>query len=320
MKKWENRDLAQRFVSDYNLPIPIINEDLFNYHLCLYNKVYGSLDKWKLLLNLINNKFKGDKNLFLDEYYQIRDKIINSVKKTDAFLKFDNSTYASYTIPEDITSKNVYAQDNIGKIFISIDITKANFQILRETDKDIVFGADTYEDFVGKFTDLDYFKESKYTRQVIFGNLNPKKQIAREKSFTLRMYEMLKSYAISHEWKQVSVSNDEIVYAVTKASCNKNEIIKLIKEKLGIEVKVNMYRLDGYKLNFRDSGHEKLTFYTKTDMFNGKVRFVSVPLQYHSIIFKHYYGLPTCNEDYHFNYEGIDCIFNEEFVIKKIEP
>ena len=280
MKKWENRDLAQRFVSDYNLPIPIINEDLFNYHLCLYNKVYGSLDKWKLLLNLINNKFKGDKNLFLDEYYQIRDKIINSVKKTDAFLKFDNSTYASYTIPEDI-----------------IDITKANFQILRETDKDIVFGADTYEDFVGKFTDLDYFKESKYTRQVIFGNLNPKKQIARERSFTFRMYDMLKSYAISHEWKQVSVSNDEIVYVVTKASCNKNEIIKLIKEKLGIEVKVNMYRLDGYKLNF-----------------------ISVPLQYHSIIFKHYYGLPTCNEDYHFNYEGVDCIFNEEFMIKKIEP
>ncbi len=134
MKKWENRDLAQRFVSDYNLPIPIINEDLFNYHLCLYNKVYGSLDKWKLLLNLINNKFKGDKNLFLDEYYRIRDKIINSVKKTDAFLKFDNSTYASYTIPEDITSKNVYAQDNIGKIFISIDITKANFQILEIKD------------------------------------------------------------------------------------------------------------------------------------------------------------------------------------------
>ena len=30
-------------------------------------------------------------------------------------------------------------------------------------DKDIVLGANTYEEFIGKFTDIDYIKNSKYT-------------------------------------------------------------------------------------------------------------------------------------------------------------
>lgn len=58
---------------------------------------------------------------------------------------------------------------------------KANFTALRHYNKDIVGGKDTYEDFLGMFTDENYFKESKYIRQVIFGNVNPKRQITYEK-------------------------------------------------------------------------------------------------------------------------------------------
>ena len=35
----------------------------------------------------------------------------------------------------------------------------------------------SYEDWVKKFTDLEYIIESKYTRQVVFGKLNPSRQI-----------------------------------------------------------------------------------------------------------------------------------------------
>jgi hypothetical protein len=37
---------------------------------------------------------------------------------------------------------------------------------------------DAYEDFIGQFTEYAYFINSKYLRQVIFGNLNPKRQQA----------------------------------------------------------------------------------------------------------------------------------------------
>ncbi len=48
---------------------------------------------------------------------------------------------------------------------------------------------DTYEDFIGKFTDSDFIKASKYTREVIFGKLNPKRHITAEKFFINKIYQ-----------------------------------------------------------------------------------------------------------------------------------
>ena len=39
-----NKELAKRFISDYKLPIPLINEKYFFYHLGLYQEDYNSLE------------------------------------------------------------------------------------------------------------------------------------------------------------------------------------------------------------------------------------------------------------------------------------
>lgn len=59
-----NKDLANRFVSDYKLPIQLTDEKYFFYFLDLYEKEFKSLTKYANLCNLIKNRFNNNPNLF----------------------------------------------------------------------------------------------------------------------------------------------------------------------------------------------------------------------------------------------------------------
>ncbi len=323
-KEWKDRELAKRFVSDLKLPIQIINEELFNYSLI----TIGGIEAWEALKLLIKNEYENNNEKFLNEYYNVRDKIITTVLESEEFQKFNTMDMSRYSFvrTDKVSSKNIYNQDNIGKTFVSIDLEKANFQVLHKVNKDIVFGADSYEDFIDKFTDLEYIQNSKYTRQVIFGKLNPSRHITVEKYYTYCIYELLQESGLTDGWKVVSINNDEIIYEVsfgiydTKFNAETEKAIKkLIKESLDLIVHLDIFVLKGYELCYEDSGSPKFTFYSKVyNKSNTLYKLVSVPLPYYLIIAKLYENLPLNEKDYHFNYEGCDCIFNEKFIIKEI--
>ncbi len=324
-----NKELAKRFISDYKLPIPLINEKYFFYYLNLYQEDYDSLGKYNQLLDMIGEKYGGDCNKFLEDYYNVRDKIITTIVESEAFQKFNTMDMNVFTIKKkpNITSNNIYKQTNIGKFFISIDLKKANFQTLRNIDKNIVFGADTYEDFIGKFTDLDYIKESKYSRQVIWGKCNPKRHITAEKYFITRIYKKVIEQFPYLSDKCVSLSNDEMIFNVEflfyndKLTCfTLREHIEKIAKEIGFEVHVEFFHLRGYNLVFKESRSVRKTFFMK-DYFctDGKFKLIGVPLQYHSICYKLYKGKELDEIDYHFDYEGMDARFCEEFDIEEVK-
>ena len=323
-----NRELAKRFISDYKLQIPLINEKYFFYHLALYQENYNSLEYYFELLDMIGKKYGGNCNKFLEDYYNVRDKIITTIVESEAFQKFNTMDMNVFTIKDrpNITSNNIYNNDNIGKFFISIDLKKANFQTLRNIDKDIVFGADTYEEFIGKFTDLDYIKESKYARQVIFGKCNPKRHITAEKYFIIQIYKKVIEQFPYLSDKCVSLSNDEMIFNVEflfyndKLTCfSLKKDIQTIAKEIGFDVHVEFFHLKGYNLVFKESRSIRKTFFMK-DYFctDGKFKMIGVPLQYHSIAYKLYKGKELSEIDYHFDYEGMDARFCEEFDIEEI--
>ena len=323
-----NRELAKRFISDYKLQIPLINEKYFFYHLALYQEDYNSLEYYFELLDMIGKKYGGNCNKFLEDYYNVRDKIITTIVESEAFQKFNTMDMNVFTIKDrpNITSNNIYNNDNIGKFFISIDLKKANFQTLRNIDKDIVFGADTYEEFIGKFTDLDYIKESKYARQVIFGKCNPKRHITAEKYFIIQIYKKVIEQFPYLSDKCVSLSNDEMIFKVDflryndKLTCfSLKKDIQTIAKEIGFDVHVEFFHLKGYNLVFKESRSIRKTFFMK-DYFctDGKFKMIGVPLQYHSIAYKLYKGKELSEIDYHFDYEGMDARFCEEFDIEEI--
>lgn len=325
-----NRELVKRFISDLNLPIPVISMDTFYYHLVLYEYDYESLTRYNELINLIKAQFDGDVEKFLKEYYDTRDNIINAVLENEAYQKFNTADISKYTNKNrQFPKSSIYNNENQNKVFISIDLKKANFQTLKHYDSNIVFNANTYEDFIGKFTDLDYIKESKYTRQVVFGKLNPKRHISMEKYYISLIYDFLKiSFPFFNNFCTcVSVTNDEIIFRVDDDSevaigcisdmINDGRIAEIVST-LGFDVHVSLFRLFGYNLISEARNKIVTTFFNKEylDKLDHPFRLKCVPLPYHSLIYKLYKGFRLSDLDYHFAYEGIESKFCDTFHIE----
>ena len=123
--------------------------------------------------------------------------------------------------------KDIYKETFDNEMFFSIDMAKANFTSLRHYDKDIVGGDIIYEDFIGMFTEYDYFKNSKYIRQVVFGNQNPKRQVTYEKYLMDKVLTELLRIVLKEDI--IFFSNDEIVIHLDEDKLKDYDYIRKIK-------------------------------------------------------------------------------------------
>lgn len=329
-----NVDLVNRFVSDYKLPIPkIFNIGQFVHYLYLCEKDYKSLTKYRDLINLIDERFEGDSNRFLKEYYDKREEIIQTILANPSFKEFNNmdmNRFAIKDVPKNITTKNIYNCENVNKIYLSIDLKKANFQALKYVNQEIVFDKDTYEDFIGIFTDLDYIKESKYCRQVIFGKCNPKRHITVEKYITNEIRKHIGEKLFKNiNINLISFSNDEIVYecSVSIESFNEeminyiksviNDIKTKIKNFIGVDVSITMFNLKGYNLLETTNNKICKTFFVKEDCLSSKKELKCVPEPLFAIIYKLYNKQDVLSVDKIINYDGLRAELTEDFYIKE---
>lgn len=281
--------LGKRFISDFNLPFEYIDYNHFMYCLNLFDKTKD----WYMLMDIINQRYGGNPNKFLDEYYQIRDKIINDILNKPDYNFFVNqlnlNDFALDKESRNINSNNIYNRENIGKMFLSIDLKSANFQTLKHVSSSLVNNKSTYEDFIGDYTDLDYIKKSKYTRQVIFGKTNAKRQITCEKFFINEIRKLIESETHSYDLKLISMSNDELVYELTGIlSFNEMALADLVNKiytETDFIVHGDLFTLNGYEFQFMETGSCKFTFYEK--VFNdGTTKLISVPKPYYKMVYK----------------------------------
>lgn len=310
--------LKLRFVNDMKLPIIIFEEPDFDYFLDLYETQFGSRTKWNKLIDTIDNKFEGNPNLFLEEYSRVRNTMIDSIENNEYYKEFvdSNNKLSQYDIPTlDYPSSNVYKETNNGDYFLSIDLKKANFSALMYHDSRIL-GEEkpvSYDEWVSKFTDLDYIKESKYTRQVVFGKVNPKRQIKVEKYM---IHQALLAYqelfvSLNIEAKVVSFCTDEVVFDVSNNFQRYvydhmyaiKHLQKRLMEDYGINVDVEYYKLELHK--FKTYRGAEIPVYLKKyiekeqnyDLF-------SVPSFYYAQIYKLIHGQELNEADMKFYMEG----------------
>lgn len=331
-----NHDLVNRFVSDYKYPFPItFDEKLFKYYLKIFPKFgFDCKDKWKQLEKIINNEYSGDCNKFLDTYYEMRENIITTVSQDenyDLFNKMNMDLFKPTDMPK-VKSNGVYNNDNIGKKFLSVDLANANFQALKYVNKGIVRYCDTYTEFIMSFCHNKpflgkYISESKYSRNVIFGQLNPKRHIAIEKYIINEIrkeieYWFKTIWCIDKNFKLVYMGADEIIYEVDSSNEIKDILYGLNKLEhiLLFDVKAEYFELEGFNL-CNKKGKTLKTIYYKKHPFNVSeyAKLKCVPLPFAPIIYKLFYNLRVNDKDKQFNYEGINTKFNENFKLIKIK-
>ena len=211
----------ERFCKDCNIPIRIFQEPYFTDRLTLYDKFYGTLEKWNIFLSELA-KYHCEQDYF-EEYNRIKDAAILDIKNTGAYQKFNEEDMNKYAVThKNLPNKDIFKPSNDEKCFISIDMRKANFSSLCHYNSDIFDGADSWKDFISKYTDNQHIINSKYIRQVILGNCNPKRHITYEKYLMDGALTYLTEVFVSMD-RVVFFSNDEIVLDISDMDRNKQK-------------------------------------------------------------------------------------------------
>lgn len=225
--------LKERFCKDCNIPLKLFKEPYFTDRLQLYDNYYNTLDKWNIFVRELE-KYKCEQD-YLGEYNRVKDAAINDIKLSDGYSIFNEEDMGKYSVKyKDLPSKDIYKPSNDGKLFISIDMKKANFSALKFYDKSIFGNADTWEEFVGRYTENKHIVNSKYIRQVILGNCNPKRQVTYEKYLMGLVLEVLVEELGYSSSDIVFFSNDEIIIDM-------GEYENCIDKRIVLEMVVNAY-------------------------------------------------------------------------------
>lgn len=215
--------LRQRFCKDCDIPINIFDEPYFSDRLRLFDFLYDSISKWDLFKSEFA-KYDSAIDYFTD-YSRIKDEAIEAVRNTEGFQLFSAYGVNDFSIKnKGFPSGRIYNPENNGRMFLSIDMKKANFSALHAYRNDIFGGSDTWEEFISRFTDNKHIINSKYIRQVIMGNLNPKRQTAYEKVLMDKLLtDILHAKVIGKE-NVAAFLADEIIFDVTDLE-NRREVI-----------------------------------------------------------------------------------------------
>jgi len=287
--------LRQRFIKDTSLPIPTCDEFYFNYFLELYNDLLNSKTKYKQFINDIS-EFNNDEDV-LHYYNSLKDKAILTLRESKEFELLNELNFSEINRQYTYSQKDIFKESNIGKIFMSIDLVKANYQVLYKLGIDVCNDNDIlpekYDMFISQFTDKKHFIDSKYIRQVILGNLNPKRQVNLQKYM---LNDVVKSLEINKQYQNIiSFTNDEIVIQLNiidnNIFNNCAELVKEIKHTFGLTVSINVFELFKSKYG-----------YVKKYM-DDSIEFKSVSKIYFAQNYKDWFQLPIEENDKVFEYE-----------------
>ena len=215
--------LKERFCKDTNLPIKIFDEPYFSERLALYDKQYNCLEKYKIFTDTV--KKYGGEGQFIAEYNKLKDNVINYLQTNPKMMFFSQEENMQKFVCKHtgFPKSDIYKETNDGKYFISFDMKKGNFTALKNYSPEIVANKDTYEEFIGLFTSEKHFVDSKYIRQVVFGNVNPRRQTAYEQYLMDTVLTNVLQYFSKDKIEYFST--DEIVVAIDKENIQKAQVM-----------------------------------------------------------------------------------------------
>lgn len=248
------KQVLSKFTKDFNLPIKVFEKEYFDYYIELYDAYLNTKKHYSLLENCIA-RFNGSANFF-GYYNQVKEEIINHIKAKDGYINFTTMNMNKFKVNNEYNQTSIYNNLNDSKYYLSIDLVKANFQALKYIDESIFDNSNSYSEFIHLFTDEEYILSSKQFRQVLFGNLAPKRLAKVERYLIEQIIKYLLEANIITKENIVSVNTDELIIEVdsnTLGNFSNENILNLvssIKYQLGIDVDIELFQLKVIKDSF----------------------------------------------------------------------
>ena len=316
----------RRFVKDFNLPINLIDSPYFEYYMDRYD--FFPKEDWNMCVDKIDKHYDGNVGKWLESYSQLRDDIITTVENSASFSAFNSADMKNWKMPVfSVGDLNIYNSSNTGKKFISIDLKKANFQALRKFNPEIVMNCDTYDDFIEYFHGDEYFKKSKYTRQVIFGKLNPRRTITFEKYLIGTIFSNENNHLFKYLYENtelITVKSDEIVFMIDNPEMveklNKTFLQSLrdvIKKNNDLDVTVEAFHLS--RIICENHNGNTVDGYIREFYLDGRTDLKNVSSIFLPQVYAFTKGLPLTENDLYFRAEDQTAKFCNQLKLIEIQ-
>lgn len=308
-----NRELIRSLIKDYSLPIAFYEEPYFSYFAKLLDPYYLIFDKINLLQKETQDLPMRD---FASQYHKISEAIITAIKATPAFNQFIQENFNLPLPPEGFAqTQKLYTTAHEECEIYSIDLIKANFNVLRAFNPAIVLNANTYEELFSKFSGSLYLQGSKKIRQVIFGNLNPKRQQTLQRYYLSWIKHYLLSQGLQEEQILLS-SSDELVFQANQIPEGQlTQMIQFAFTKPQTLPMAQSYRLQKFTIKRLSPN---LDFFVK-EYANpaGLIEFKNIPQSYLAQCIKKYQNQPITEMDRKFVTDGLVATFDQDIFTQK---
>ena len=297
--------LKKRFCKDTNLPIKIYSEPYFSHFLQLYDRQFNCIEKYKEFIRTV--EFYGSEEKYLEAYNTLKDTVINYFNENEWMTFFarqeDFKKFGLQNVG--FPTSSIFKVTNNNGFFVSIDMVKGNFTALHHYDKRIVGDKDSYEDFIRMFTDKKHFVESKYIRQVVFGNVNPRRQVTYEQFLMDKVLSKCFEYGIGRPFVEffsadeivLSVPNDMVSYGMINSNfVEKIESVVDWAKSEGINVRCEFFMLRAIE---GTDGYMKIYQHNKSGVDFKCLNFLNFPF-----VLRKFYNEDVQDNDRVFVYEG----------------
>lgn len=271
----------KQFVKDFNLHIPVWTEKYLPYFIDLYDMLFNTKAKYKLFLDAVDKLAKQGRTL--GAYSEIlATNIANAIKKTKVVINVGSRGVDPVAIPQ----THIYVGDSSEeRHFISLDLIKANFNVLKYYNPTMVFGAETWEELVHQFTDIEYFAVAKHFRQVVFGHVSHKQIAMLQRRLQSELYNALCNVGINVKGR---LGDDEIIVETTKD--NRTNLVNQIDDIVDSIPSAKLWRVTPftvYKLG------TKGTAYVREDIRSGEghISFHNIEKDFYSQAYKYFLGV-----------------------------
>lgn len=284
--------MVRQFIKDYRFPVKVSDENHFWYYLQYVSEHYDySFETARGAMEDMLDEIESEDD-FIKHCRIASQDAIESVKNLKTWETFGMGKIDGAQNTHGIRTSGLYSPSFVGESYISIDLVKANFNILRDGDDPhsvgvIPVGCD-YDEFIQQFSGYDYVTKSKQIRQIIFGNLNPKRQRVLQTKAILGMADYLVEKGIRPE-SFAFYSPDELVVC----TANTETVAALAEEYLsGLPFRAEVFSI-------RHLGHN---CYTK-EYPDGTFKLRNVPSTLFMQALKHRLGDEIQDEDLVFEFE-----------------
>jgi len=319
-----SNSIKKRFVKDYSLPINVFSEPFFMNSINTLDISFESIKKFNYFTNLLK-KYENE-----EEFFQENNKLIKNVRK---ILKENNLSYEKLSqnrlekekeFIETMKNKfefkkNLYSENNVNKNFISIDLKQANFHCMKFMGV-IPEKYNTYEDLIQSENKENYFVKSKYIRQVIFGDILPKKNKIISEFVVANILNKLNEIIEPFKNNIIFIFNtDELIIEIPENLSTleeKNFISKflLLFNKRNILINEFEFPLHFDLFSLKGIRDKKDKIHFIKEYKDGKKEIKGTHSLFYLQIFKYINNLKIEEEDLKFYYEGMIAKFDESII------